>query len=68
MDTLEEERWARDRDLFKESAEALGAEVEDYDCCRIRCSPTGTAEKMISERVEFPSPLSRTIMKRRQPL
>lgn len=28
MDTLLEERWLRDRDLFKESVEALGAEVE----------------------------------------
>lgn len=28
MDTLEEERWLRDRDLFKEAVEALGAEVE----------------------------------------
>ncbi|NEY72432.1 substrate-binding domain-containing protein [Bacillus mesophilus] len=27
MDTLEEERWIKDRDLFKESVEALGAEV-----------------------------------------
>ncbi|QPC45654.1 D-xylose ABC transporter substrate-binding protein [Mangrovibacillus cuniculi] len=27
MDTLEEERWLRDRDLFKESAERLGAKV-----------------------------------------
>ncbi|MFS0671747.1 D-xylose ABC transporter substrate-binding protein [Ornithinibacillus sp. 179-J 7C1 HS] len=28
MDTLEEERWAKDRDLFREELEALGAEVE----------------------------------------
>lgn len=28
MDTLEEERWLKDKELFKESAEALGAEVE----------------------------------------
>ncbi|KMK75174.1 substrate-binding domain-containing protein [Alkalihalobacillus pseudalcaliphilus] len=28
MDTLEEERWYRDRDLFKEAIEILGAEVE----------------------------------------
>ena len=28
MDTLLEERWLRDRDLFKEAVEALGAEVE----------------------------------------
>ena len=28
MDTLLEERWLKDRDLFKESIEALGAEVE----------------------------------------
>lgn len=27
MDTLEEERWHRDRDMFKRAAEALGAEV-----------------------------------------
>ncbi|WP_246942825.1 sugar ABC transporter substrate-binding protein [Bacillus pinisoli] len=27
MDTLEEERWIKDRDLFKESVEALGVEV-----------------------------------------
>nr|WP_186668467.1 D-xylose ABC transporter substrate-binding protein [Sporosarcina sp. BP05] len=28
MDTLLEERWLRDRDLFKEAVEALGAEIE----------------------------------------
>ncbi len=28
MDTLEEERWLRDRDLFKQAVEALGAEVD----------------------------------------
>ncbi|HYK75287.1 MAG TPA: D-xylose ABC transporter substrate-binding protein [Pseudoneobacillus sp.] len=28
MDTLEEERWLKDRDLFKEEVEKLGAEVE----------------------------------------
>lgn len=28
MDTLLEERWLKDRDLFKEAVEALGAEVE----------------------------------------
>src|SRR5690606_14918150 len=28
MDTLLEERWLKDRDLFKESVEELGAEVE----------------------------------------
>ncbi|MBU9712045.1 D-xylose ABC transporter substrate-binding protein [Evansella tamaricis] len=28
MDTLEEERWLKDRDMFKEAVEALGAEVE----------------------------------------
>ncbi|MBS4223772.1 sugar ABC transporter substrate-binding protein [Lederbergia citrea] len=28
MDTLAEERWLRDRELFKEAVEALGAEVE----------------------------------------
>lgn len=28
MDTLLEDRWLRDRDLFRESVEALGAEVE----------------------------------------
>ncbi|WP_318617108.1 sugar ABC transporter substrate-binding protein [Sporosarcina sp. YIM B06819] len=28
MDTLLEERWLRDRELFKEAVEALGAEVE----------------------------------------
>lgn len=28
MDTLLEERWLRDRDLFKEEVESLGAEVE----------------------------------------
>ncbi|GAA0348991.1 sugar ABC transporter substrate-binding protein [Bacillus horti] len=28
MDTLEEERWLKDRDLFKKAVEQLGAEVE----------------------------------------
>lgn len=28
MDTLEEDRWIKDRDMFKESLEAVGAEVE----------------------------------------
>lgn len=52
MDTLEEERWARDRDLFKESAEALGAEVEIMIAAESDALQLEQAEKMISEGVD----------------
>lgn len=52
MDTLEEERWARDRDLFKESAEALGAKVEIMIAAESDALQLEQAEKMISEGVD----------------
>lgn len=53
MDTLEEERWPRDREFFKEAVEAVGAEV-------IICEAKGDdalqivqAEQLINEGVDL---------------
>jgi len=52
MDTLEEERWERDRDLFKKAAESLGAEVEIMIASESDSLQLEQAEKLISEGVD----------------
>lgn len=53
MDTLLEERWLKDRDLFKESVEALGAEVEILAANGNDALQILQAEKLISEGVDL---------------
>lgn len=53
MDTLEEERWPRDRDLFKEAVEALGAEVVIREAKGNEALQIVQAEKLISEGVDL---------------
>lgn len=53
MDTLEEERWLRDRDLFKAAVEALGAEVEIKAANGDDSEQILQAEKLISEGVDL---------------
>ncbi|WP_078381875.1 D-xylose ABC transporter substrate-binding protein [Sutcliffiella halmapala] len=53
MDTLEEERWRRDRDLFKEAVEALGAEVHIKAANGDDAEQILQAEKLISEGVDL---------------
>lgn len=53
MDTLLEERWLRDRDLFKAAAEALGAEVVIEAANGDDAKQISQAETMISEGVDI---------------
>jgi D-xylose transport system substrate-binding protein len=53
MDTLQEERWLRDRDLFKESVEALGAEVEIMAANGDDALQISQAETLISQGVDL---------------
>lgn len=53
MDTLEEERWPRDRDLFKEAVEALGAEVVIREAKGDDTLQIVQAETLISEGVDL---------------
>lgn len=53
MDTLEEERWPRDRDLFKEAVEALGAEVVIREAKGDEALQIVQAERLISEGVDL---------------
>lgn len=53
MDTLLEERWLKDRDLFKESVEELGAEVEILAANGNDALQILQAEKLISEGVDL---------------
>ena len=53
MDTLLEERWLKDRDLFKESVEALGAEVEILAANGNDALQISQAEKLISQGVDL---------------
>ncbi|MGD6830750.1 D-xylose ABC transporter substrate-binding protein [Sutcliffiella halmapala] len=53
MDTLEEERWLRDRDMFKAAVEALGAEVEIKAANGDDSEQILQAEKLISEGVDL---------------
>lgn len=53
MDTLLEERWLRDRDLFKAAAEALGAEVVIEAANGDDAKQISQAETMIGEGVDI---------------
>ncbi|WP_420871984.1 D-xylose ABC transporter substrate-binding protein [Cohnella rhizosphaerae] len=53
MDTLLEERWLRDRDLFKAAAEALGAEVVIAAANGDDAKQISQAETMIGEGVDI---------------
>ncbi|MCA1318507.1 D-xylose ABC transporter substrate-binding protein [Bacillus tianshenii] len=53
MDTLEEERWLRDRDLFKAAVEDLGAEVKILAANGDDAEQVLQAEKLISEGVDL---------------
>ncbi|MEK0314707.1 D-xylose ABC transporter substrate-binding protein [Cohnella sp. 56] len=53
MDTLLEERWLRDRDLFKAAAEALGAQVIIEAANGDDARQISQAETMISEGVDI---------------
>ncbi|MDO3408357.1 D-xylose ABC transporter substrate-binding protein [Saccharibacillus sp. CPCC 101409] len=52
MDTLLEERWKKDRDLFREAAEALGAEVVIKSASGDDARQIAQAEAMISAGVD----------------
>jgi D-xylose transport system substrate-binding protein len=53
MDTLEEERWPRDRDLFKEAVKSLGAEVVIREAKGDDTLQIVQAETLISEGVDL---------------
>lgn len=53
MDTLKEERWPRDRDLFKEAVEVLGAEVVIREAKGDDTLQIVQAETLISEGVDL---------------
>ncbi|PSL41427.1 D-xylose transport system substrate-binding protein [Planomicrobium soli] len=53
MDTLLEERWLKDRDLFKKEVEALGAEIEILAANGDDALQISQAESMISEGVDL---------------
>ncbi|MGB5944833.1 D-xylose ABC transporter substrate-binding protein [Paenisporosarcina sp.] len=53
MDTLLEERWIKDRDLFKEAVEALGAEVEIMAANGDDALQISQAETMISQGIDL---------------
>ncbi|AST93466.1 D-xylose ABC transporter substrate-binding protein [Sutcliffiella cohnii] len=53
MDTLEEERWPKDRELFKEAAEALGAEVLVREAKGDDALQIVQAESLISEGINI---------------
>lgn len=53
MDTLLEERWIKDRDLFKEAVESLGAEVDILAANGDDALQIVQAETLISKRVDL---------------
>ncbi|MFC0190034.1 D-xylose ABC transporter substrate-binding protein [Fictibacillus aquaticus] len=53
MDTLLEERWLKDRDLFKEAVESLGAEVEILAANGDDAVQIEQAETLISQGVDL---------------
>ncbi|WP_407944465.1 D-xylose ABC transporter substrate-binding protein [Ornithinibacillus contaminans] len=53
MDTLEEERWLKDRELFKEELEALGAEVEIMVANENASVQISQAETLISSGIDL---------------
>ncbi|WP_226671906.1 sugar ABC transporter substrate-binding protein [Rossellomorea aquimaris] len=52
MDTLEEERWVRDRDLFKKAVEDLGAEVDIMEARGNDALQVLQAETLISQGID----------------
>ncbi|BCB04252.1 sugar ABC transporter substrate-binding protein [Bacillus sp. KH172YL63] len=52
MDTLEEERWVRDRDLFKQAVEEMGAEVEIMEARGNDALQVMQAETLISQGID----------------
>jgi D-xylose transport system substrate-binding protein len=52
MDTLQEERWQKDRDLFIAAAEALGAEVDVQSANSDDAKQIAQAENLISQGVD----------------
>lgn len=52
MDTLQEERWQKDRDLFKAAAEKLGATVEVLAANSDDAKQIAQAESLISQGVD----------------
>src|SRR5690606_5026519 len=53
MDTLNEDRWKRDRELFKQAAEALGVEVEIVEATGDDAMQILQAETLIEEGVDL---------------
>jgi len=53
LDTLQEERWQKDRDLFKAAAEALGAEVQVQAANSDDAKQISQAESLISQGVDI---------------
>ncbi|MEN2767907.1 sugar ABC transporter substrate-binding protein [Ornithinibacillus xuwenensis] len=53
MDTLEEERWAKDKELFREELEALGAEVEIMVANEDAALQISQVETLISNGVDL---------------
>ncbi|MBO1005937.1 sugar ABC transporter substrate-binding protein [Pseudogracilibacillus auburnensis] len=53
MDTLAEERWLRDRELFKEAVEALGAEVKIFASKGDDALQILQAETLINEGIDI---------------
>jgi D-xylose transport system substrate-binding protein len=53
MDTFQEERWLKDRDMFKEAAEALGAEVEIMAANGDEAKQNSQAETLIGQGVDI---------------
>ncbi|WP_336791079.1 D-xylose ABC transporter substrate-binding protein [Paenibacillus sp. MMO-177] len=53
MDTLLEERWLKDRDLFREACEALGADVEIIAANGDDAKQISQAEALISQGVDI---------------
>lgn len=52
MDTLQEERWQKDRDLFKAAAEALGATVDVQSANSDDAKQIAQAENLISQGID----------------
>jgi D-xylose transport system substrate-binding protein len=52
LDTLQEERWQKDRDLFKAAAEALGATVDVQAANSDDAKQIAQAESLISQGVD----------------
>ncbi|MCT8139158.1 D-xylose ABC transporter substrate-binding protein [Anaerobacillus sp. CMMVII] len=53
MDTLEEERWLKDRDMFKQAVESLGAEVVIMTANGDAARQVHQAETLISEGIDL---------------